>query len=169
MFCYNCGHQVDGVSRYCPNCGAVQNNIQQIKPIITNVNHDDTLPKNSNFILTLAFLLIVIFSGFIFLGSYKDKYDFTQNIVYHDYKVYYPLGYKAQIGEEDETDESKKLLYIYNDDVKYQFNYFNEDYSIYRKNDFKSIKDFLTQHGYNVIETYEKTFNDHNIILSRIN
>ena len=24
MFCHNCGKPVDGVSRYCPSCGAVQ-------------------------------------------------------------------------------------------------------------------------------------------------
>jgi hypothetical protein len=167
MFCHNCGQPVAGGSRYCSNCGAVQNTIQQIKPVITNVNQDDTLPKNSNFILTLAFILVVIFASFIFLGIYRDKYDFSQNIVYKDYKVYYPLGFKTQIGDDDEKDESKKLLYIYNDDVKYQFNYYNEDYSSYKRNDFKAIKDFLNQLGYDVQETYEKTFDDHSIIISR--
>ena len=167
MFCHNCGQPVEGVGRYCAHCGAVLNNIQQIKPVITNVNQDDTLPKNPNFILTLAFVLFVVFASFIYLGNYRDKYDYKQSIVYNDYKVYYPLGYKVEIGTGEEKDDAKKLLYISNDNVKYQFNYYDEDYSMYTRNDFKQVKDFLNKLGYEVLETYEKTYDDHRMVVSK--
>lgn len=166
MFCHNCGTQVNG-SRYCPNCGAVQNNNQPLKPVVTNVGVDDTLPKNGNFLIVLLLLFIIVISGIAFLSGYKEQYDYKQSIVYNDYKVYLPIGYKAQIGDEEEKEDAKKQLYISNDSVKYQFNYYADDYSNYNTNDYKEIKEFLNKFGYTVLDVNEKEFNGHRMIVAK--
>jgi hypothetical protein len=164
MYCYNCGNKNEGNERFCANCGAPQTNMQPTN----NVNNIvDELPKNSNFLLTLVVLFLIVVAGVLFLITYKENYDYKQYINYKQFKVYYPLGFKAEIGQEEDKESDDKHLYLTSDSVKYTFNYEDDNnYESYKKNNYKDVESFLKSIGYEVKKTEEKKIKDHNIIVS---
>ena len=167
MFCQNCGNKIETIGRYCPHCGAVLNSLPAAQQIRTNVNYDYTLPKNNNFMYTIMFVLFLLFIGFVYLGNYHKEYDYNVSIDYHDYKVYLPIGFKTTLGDGDEEKEEDKEIYIFNDEVKYSVQDFNDYYSRYRDNDFSQTKKLLTLRGYDVIDTKEVKYDNKGMILSK--
>ena len=167
MFCHNCGTKIESIGRYCPNCGVVLNSLPPVKEMSTKVDYDYNLPTNNNFMYVAMFVVSLIIAGCVFLSSYHKKYDYNVSVNYHDYKVFLPIGFKTTLGDGDETDDNSKELYVYNDDVKYSIQDFNDNYKFYTMNDFDNTKALLKLRGYEVLNTKEVKYGDKGMIVSK--
>jgi len=163
MFCPKCGKQSDG-SSFCGACGARVNLNPIVKPVLSNVGYDDTLPKNSNFAFVIIILLFIAGSIFIFLSEYRESYNYTKTISFGDYKFYLPIGYTTKIDKDETKGDS---LYIYNDKISYQFVSTTDDFNIYTRNNYSNLKDALSKHGYTITNIEIKKINNKDILLAK--
>ena len=163
MFCSNCGHQL-GDGPYCPACGNKVNNTGIVKPLLTDVGKDDSLPKNSNFILTIAAILFIISVSFIILTGYVQDNQYYTDMKWQGFNISIPLGFKGKVNSENGTES----FLIQNDDIIYEL-YFDEDnYNVYKKNDFGKVREFLKKYDYGIESLDEIDLDAHKMIFGVI-
>ena len=139
MYCPKCGSEIKPNTYFCGRCGfQAFKNDNVIKPIVTNVGYDDTLPKNSNFAIVIIVILTVIAGLSIYLGAYKEKYNFANSVSYEGYNFYIPIGYATKREKSDKND--KEYLYIYNNSISYSFDVSKDSYDYYVSYDPKTKK-----------------------------
>ena len=117
MFCSNCGHRLV-TGTYCSVCGSKNDATGIIKPLTTNVGKDESLPRNSNFILTIAFVLFIFSICTIVLGNYIQDNQYYTSFTWNDFVINIPLGFKGEVRKDEGTDHESFL--IISDDLVYE-------------------------------------------------
>lgn len=162
MFCPHCGKQIQDNEKYCAFCGNKVNELGIVKPIVTNVGYDDTLPKNSNFAMVIILLIFIAIGCLIYLRGYKEKYDYTEYVLFDNHKFYLPIGYTYKI-EDDESNTD--YLYIYNDSLSYLFKFYIDNYNDYIVNDNRELRKQLGKQDINIKNINNSKYKDRRITL----
>ena len=146
MFCGNCGKQNKPNAIFCEACGSRMKN-NYVRPIVTNVGYDDTLPKNSNFVIVLILIISLVASITIYLAGYKSLHDYKHYVMYEDFKVYLPVGYANKIED--------GAMYIYNDTLAYIIKSEKDNFKVYYENNFELLQNALLKENYKILESPE--------------
>ena len=160
MYCSNCGNKLDYNNKYCNKCGNKVDNTDIIKPLVTNVGVDRSLPKNMNFLITI---LLVFAVSYLFIGvinKYREENKFVETVSYNEYTFKVPLGYKSF--QEDGRDS----LLMKNSNITFELMVENEEYNNYIANDFEQVKSLFNSKDYKYTSITEMEKDNHKMIFS---